>query len=248
MTLLKDKVALITGASQGIGYAIAEDFLRQGAMVVVNGYTKQMAQDAAKALTQATGGTCIGIGADVTKSAEVDALFSEMLDTTKTLDILVNNAGIARDGLLMRMSEDDWDAVLSTNLKGTFLCSKAACRPLLKAKGGSIISISSVVGVAGNSGQANYAASKAGVIGFTKSLAKELGSRGVRANAVAPGFINTSMTAQLSEEVRNNLIAQIPLGRFAEVTEVASVCRFLASDLSRYVTGQVIRVDGGMMI
>jgi 3-oxoacyl-[acyl-carrier protein] reductase len=248
MTELKDKAALVTGGTQGIGYAIAEDLLKGGAVVAITGRDKARAQAAAEKLSQATGGTCLGFGADVSKSAEVDALFSEMLDSTKRLDILVNNAGIAKDSLLMRMSEEDWDAVLDTNLKGAFLCCKAACRPLLKAKGGSIINISSVVGVAGNPGQANYAASKAGLIGFTKSLAKELGSRAVRVNVVAPGFIDTPMTAELSEEARNGLIAQVPLGRFAEAWEVASVCRFLASDRSRYITGQVIRVDGGMMM
>jgi 3-oxoacyl-[acyl-carrier protein] reductase len=245
---LKDKVALVTGATQGIGYAIALEFLNQGAVVAITGRDKARAAEAAAALSRATGGLCLGFGADVSKAAEVEALYSEMLDSTKRLDILVNNAGIARDALLMRMGEEDWDAVMDTNLKGAFLCSKAACRPLLKAKGGSIISVSSVVGVAGNPGQANYAASKAGLIGFSKSLAKELGSRAVRVNVVAPGFIDTPMTAQLSQEARDGLVAQIPLGRFAEAHEVASVCGFLASDRSRYITGQVIRVDGGMMM
>jgi len=245
---LKDKVALVTGATQGIGYAIALEFLNLGAVVAVTGRDKARAAEAAERLSRATGGHCLGFGADVSKAAEVEALFSEMLDSTKRLDILVNNAGVARDALLMRMGEEDWDAVMDTNLKGAFLCSKAACRPLLKAKGGSIISVSSVVGVAGNPGQANYAASKAGLIGFSKSLAKELGSRAVRVNVVAPGFIDTPMTAQLSQEARDGLVAQIPLGRFAEAHEVASVCGFLASDRSRYITGQVIRVDGGMMM
>jgi 3-oxoacyl-[acyl-carrier protein] reductase len=245
---LKDKVALVTGGTQGIGYAVAEDFLRLGAVVAITGRDKARAVAAAESLSKATGGRCLGFGADVAKASEVESLFSEMLDSTKRLDILVNNAGIAKDGLLMRMAEEDWDAVLDTNLKGAFLCSKAACRPLLKAKGGSIISVSSVVGVAGNPGQANYAASKAGLIGFSKSLAKELASRAVRVNVVAPGFIDTAMTAQLSEEARQGLLAQIPLGRFAEVHEVASVCSFLAGDRSRYITGQVIRVDGGMMM
>jgi 3-oxoacyl-[acyl-carrier protein] reductase len=248
MEELKEKAALVTGGTQGIGYAIAEDLLKAGALVEVTGRDKARAQEAARTLSAATGGACLGFGADVSKAAEVEALFSEMLDSTKRLDILVNNAGVARDGLLMRMTEEDWDAVLDTNLKGAFLCCKAACRPLLKAKGGSIINISSVVGVAGNPGQANYAASKAGLIGFTKSLAKELGSRAVRANVVAPGFIDTAMTAQLSDEARAGLIAQVPLGRFAEPWEVASVVRFLAGDRARYITGQVLRVDGGMMM
>ena len=245
---LTGKVALVTGGTQGIGFAVAEDFLRLGAVVAITGREKSRAVEAAARLAAATGGRCLGFGADVSVSAEVDALFTEMLDTTQRLDILVNNAGIARDGLLMRMSEADWDAVLDTNLKGAFLCCKAACRPLLKAKGGSIISLSSVVGVAGNPGQANYAASKAGLIGLTKSLAKELGSRSVRVNVVAPGFIDTPMTANLSPQARQDLLAQIPMGRFATAAEVASVCSFLASERSRYITGQVIRVDGGMMM
>jgi 3-oxoacyl-[acyl-carrier protein] reductase len=248
MSELKDRVALVTGGTQGIGYAIAEELLKAGAVVAITGRDKAKSQAAADALAKATGGTCLGYAADGTKSAEVDALFTELLDRTKRLDILVNNAGIARDGLLMRFSEEDWDAVLDTNLKSMFLCCRAAFRPLLKAQGGSIINVSSVVGVAGNKGQTAYAASKAGMIGFTKSLAKELGSRAVRVNVVAPGFIDTAMTAQMSEEARQSLIAQVPLGRFAQPAEVASVCRFLAGDGARYITGQVIRVDGGMMM
>lgn len=245
---LKDKVALVTGGTQGIGYAIAQDLLKGGAAVAITGRDAAKAQAAALALSQATGGSCAGFGADVANSGQVEALFEGLLGQFKRLDVVVNNAGITKDGLLMRMSEEDWDAVLATNLKGTFLISKAACRPLLKAKGGSIINISSVVGVAGNPGQANYAASKAGLIGFTKSLAKELASRNVRVNVVAPGFISTAMTDELTEDARQDLFRQIPLGRFGEAHEIASVCRFLASDASRYMTGQVLRVDGGMMM
>ena len=245
---LKDKVALITGGTQGIGYAIAEDFLKAGAQVAITGRDAAKAQAAADKLAAATGGVCAGFGADGTVSAQVDALFSGLLERFKRLDVVVNNAGITRDGLLMRMSEEDWDQVLASNLKSAFLISKAACRPLLKAKGGSIINISSVVGVAGNPGQANYAASKAGLIGFSKSLAKELASRNVRVNVVAPGFITTAMTEELTPEAKAGLLAQIPLGRFGEAIEIAQVCRFLGSDASRYITGQVVRVDGGMMM
>jgi 3-oxoacyl-[acyl-carrier protein] reductase len=245
---LKDKVALVTGGTQGIGYAIAEDFLKAGAQVAITGRDAAKTQAVADKLAAATGGVCAGFGADVADSAQVEALFSALLERFKRLDVVVNNAGITKDGLLMRMSEEDWDQVLATNLKGAFLVCKAACRPLLKAKGGSIINISSVVGVSGNPGQANYAASKAGLIGFTKSLAKELASRNVRVNVVAPGFITTAMTEELTPEAKAALFAQIPLGRFGEPHEIAQVCRFLGSDASRYITGQVIRVDGGMMM
>lgn len=245
---LAGKIALVTGGTQGIGYAIAEELLKAGATVAITGRDKAKSQAAAAALGQATGGTCLGLAGDVSKGAEVDALFSELLDSTKRLDILVNNAGITKDGLLMRMSEEDWDAVMATNLKGAFLCSKAACRPLLKAKGGSIINMGSVVGLAGNPGQANYCASKAGLVGFTKSLAKELASRAVRVNLVSPGFIRTAMTDELTPEQSAAMLALIPLGRFGEAAEIAAMCRFLASDASRYMTGQVLRVDGGLMM
>ncbi|HXC64939.1 MAG TPA: 3-oxoacyl-[acyl-carrier-protein] reductase [bacterium] len=245
---LKDKVALITGGTQGIGQAIAEEFLKSGAQVAITGRDLAKTQAAAAALSQATGGVCVGLAADVANAAQVEALFAGIQERFKQLNVVVNNAGITKDGLLMRMSEEDWDSVLATNLKGAFLVSKAACRPLLKAKGGSIICVSSVVGVAGNPGQANYAASKAGLIGFTKSLAKELASRSVRVNVVAPGFIRTAMTDDLTDEAKKALLDQIPLGRFGESQEIASVCSFLASDASRYITGQVLRVDGGMMM
>ncbi len=245
---LKDRVALVTGGTQGIGRAVAREFLEAGAVVAVTGRDRARAEEAARALSAETGARCLGFGADVARAAEVEVLFAELLDKTGRLDILVNNAGVTRDSLLLRMSEADWDAVLDTNLKGAFLCSKAACRPLLKAKGGSIINVSSVVGLCGNEGQANYAACKAGLVGFTKSLAKELASRSIRVNVVAPGFIETAMTAELDEAARRDLIARIPLGRFAQPEEVAAACAFLAGDGSRYVTGQVLRVDGGMMM
>ena len=245
---LTGKVALITGGTQGIGHAIAEDFLRAGAQVAITGRDAAKTQAVAAQLAQATGGDCAGFGADVADGAQVEALFAGLLERFKRLDVVVNNAGITKDGLLMRMSEEDWDAGMATNLKGLFLCSKAACRPLLKAKGGSIINISSVVGLAGNPGQANYCTTKAGVIGFTKSLAKELATRAVRVNAVSPGFIRTPMTDELNEEQSKYMLGLIPLGRFGEAAEVAAACRFLASDASRYMTGQVVRVDGGLMM
>ncbi len=245
---LKDKVALVTGGTQGIGYAIAEEFLKAGAVVAITGRDRPKTEGVAAKLAAASGGKCLGFGADVSKSAEVDALFKELVAATGRLDILVNNAGITKDGLLMRMSEEDWDAVLNTNLKGAFLCSKAACRPLLKAKGGRIINISSIVGLAGNAGQANYVASKAGLVGLTKSMAKELASRDITVNAVSPGFIRTAMTDELTPEQAQGMLAQIPLGRFGEAQDIAQACLYLAGDSGRYITGQVLRVDGGLMM
>jgi 3-oxoacyl-[acyl-carrier protein] reductase len=245
---LKDKVALVTGGTQGIGYAIAEDFLRQGAVVAITGRDKAKAEAAAAKLSAATGGRCLGYGADQGKAADVEALFSALQADAGRLDILVNNAGITRDGLAMRMSEEDWDAVLDTNLKGAFLCSKAACRPLLKAKGGVIIFVASVVGVEGNAGQANYASAKAGMIGLAKSLSKELASRNVRVNVVAPGFINTAMTEQITEEQKKPLNDMIALGHFGEPEDIARACRYLAGEGGRYITGQVLRVDGGIVM
>lgn len=245
---LKDKVALITGGTQGIGYAIAEEFLKAGATVAITGRDKAKTEGVAAKLAEATGGKCLGFGADVSKSAEVEALFKDLIAAAGRLDILVNNAGITKDGLLMRMSEDDWDAVLNTNLKGAFLCSKAACRPLLKAKGGRIINISSIVGLAGNPGQANYVASKAGLVGLTKSMAKELASREVTVNAVSPGFIRTAMTDELTPEQAQGMLIQIPLARFGEVQDIAKACLYLAGEGGRYITGQVLRVDGGLMM
>jgi len=245
---LNGKVALITGGTQGIGYAIAEEFLRAGATVAVTGRDKAKTEAAAAKLAAATGGKCLGYAADVAKSAEVEALFKALVADAGGLNILVNNAGITKDGLLMRMSEEDWDAVLGTNLKGAFLCSKAACRPLLKAKGGRIINISSIVGLAGNAGQANYVASKAGLVGFTKSLAKELASREVTVNAVSPGFIRTAMTDELTPEQAQGMLNQIPLARFGEAQDIAKACLYLAGEGGRYITGQVLRVDGGLMM
>jgi 3-oxoacyl-[acyl-carrier protein] reductase len=245
---LKGKVAIVTGGTQGIGFEIARQFSLQGAEVILSGRSLDKASTAAEQISHESGQKVLGMAADVSKSEDIEAMVNNALDSFKHIDILVNNAGITKDNLLMRMSERDFDDVLSTNLKGAFLCCKAVCRPMLKARGGSIINISSVVGLNGNAGQANYAASKAGLIGLTKSIAKELASRGIRANVVAPGFIRTSMTETLSEEAKAGLLSQIPLSRFGEASEIADACVFLASDRSRFVTGQVLRVDGGMMM
>jgi 3-oxoacyl-[acyl-carrier protein] reductase len=203
---------------------------------------------AASKISAESGSEVQGVQADVSKSDAVTALVNNALDKFRHIDILVNNAGITRDQLLPRMSEEDFDAVIATNLKGAFLCCKAVSRSMIKAKAGSIISVSSVVGLNGNAGQSNYAASKAGLIGFTKSVAKELASRSVRVNVVAPGFISTAMTDGLDEKARESLLAQIPLARFGDAGDIAEAVLFLASDRSRYVTGQVLRVDGGMMM
>jgi 3-oxoacyl-[acyl-carrier protein] reductase len=245
---LKGKVAVVTGGTQGIGLEIARQFSLQGATVVLSGRSLDKAQKAASKISAETHQEVSGLAADVSKSADVEAMANYALDKYKGIDILVNNAGIAKDGLLMRMSEAQFDEVLATNLKGAFLCCKVASRAMLKARSGSIINISSVVGISGNAGQVNYAASKAGLIGLTKSIAKELASRSIRCNAVAPGFITTAMTGELSEQAKADLLGQIPLSRFGEAVEIADACVFLASDRSRFITGQVLRVDGGMMM
>lgn len=245
---LKGKCAVVTGGTQGIGYDIALQFAREGAKVLLSGRDGAKAEGAAKAIAAASGQTVLGIAADVSKADDVERMMNNALDSFKQIDILVNNAGITKDNLLMRMKEEEFEAVIDTNLKGAFLCARAVYRPMLKAKSGSIISISSVVGLSGNGGQANYAASKAGLIGLSKSLAKELGSRGIRVNVVAPGFIRTAMTEGLSEEARAALLSQIPHARFGEGSEIADACVFLASERSRYITGEVLRVDGGMMM
>jgi 3-oxoacyl-[acyl-carrier protein] reductase len=243
------KVALVTGASRGIGRAAALELAACGNRVAVNCYAGN-ADDAAKVLEKITsaGGEGITVQADVSDPAEVDYLFAAVTDQLGPVDILVNNAGITRDGLLLRMDPSDWDAVISTNLRSVYLCSKAALRPMVRSRWGRIISISSVAGISGNAGQANYAASKAGVVGFTKSVAKEVGSRGVTVNAVAPGFIDTNMTRNLPDEVRDAASGSIALGRFGLASEVASAVGYLASDEAAYITGQVLVVDGGMAL
>jgi 3-oxoacyl-[acyl-carrier protein] reductase len=243
------KVALVTGGSRGIGRAIAQELAGAGNPVAINYYpgTEEEATEALDAITS-SGGEGIIVEADVTDAGSVDDLFSTVVEQLGPVDILVNNAGITRDGLLMRMDSSDWDAVLATNLRSVYLCSKAALRPMLRSKWGRIISVSSVAGISGNAGQANYAASKAGVVGFTKSVAKEVGSRGVTVNAIAPGFIDTDMTRSLPEEVREAALQAIALGRFGLPQEVASAAGYLASDQAAFITGQVLVVDGGMAL
>jgi 3-oxoacyl-[acyl-carrier protein] reductase len=246
MSALAGKVAVVTGSSRGIGRAIALELARHGASVVINYHSNASAAEEVVALIREQGGQAVAVQADVSSAGQAEHLVEATLEAYGTVDILVNNAGITRDTLLMRMSEEDWDAVLDTNLKGAFHCVKAVQRTFLRKRGGRIISISSVAGVMGNAGQANYAAAKAGLIGFTKSVARELGSRNITANAVAPGFVETDMTNALPEGVIEAARAQIPLGRLGQPEDVAALVAFLASDAAAYITGQVICVDGGL--
>lgn len=245
---LSGQVALITGASRGIGKAIALDLAQKGARVAVNYMgNKDKAQDVVDEII-ASGGEGIIVKADVSSNQEVTEMIKLVEKELGTIDILVNNAGITKDNLLMRMKEEDWDQVLNTNLKGVFNCTKAVIRSMMKQKKGKIINITSVVGLTGNAGQSNYAAAKSGVIGFTKSMALELASRGIQVNAVAPGFIATDMTDKLPQEVKEQLLVRIPLQRFGKTEDVAGVVSFLASSQADYITGQVISVDGGMVM
>ena len=243
---LGGKVALVTGASRGIGRATATVLAACGAAVIVN-YRGQ-AEAAAEVVAQieAAGGRATAVQADVSDAGDVERLVKTTTETYGSLHILVNNAGIARDNLLLRMKDDEWDSVIDTNLRGTYLLTKAVLRPMMRARRGRIITITSVVGLLGNAGQANYAAAKAGLIGFTKSVAREMASRGITANAVAPGFVETDITAGLSDSVRETALATIPLGRWAQPEEVANVVAFLSSDAAAYITGQTLAVDGGM--
>ncbi|MFZ5800749.1 MAG: 3-oxoacyl-[acyl-carrier-protein] reductase [Candidatus Omnitrophota bacterium] len=243
--LLKDKIALITGSARGIGKEIALCFAKEGSVVVICDVNAEMALVTCQELS-AQGLIAAGFGCDVTKLCEVEDLVNKILDKFKRIDILVNNAGITKDNLLLRMSETDWDAVLSVNLKGVFNCTKAVTKVMLKQKQGKIINIASIIGIMGNAGQANYAASKAGIIGFTKSVAREFASRNINVNAVAPGYIQTAMTDKLSDEVKQAMLSGIPLGRLGSPEDVAGACLFLASSESDYITGQTIVVDGGM--
>lgn len=243
---LNESVAIVTGAARGLGRAIALELAAAGAKVVVNyAGSHEKAQEVVQMIA-AAGGEAIAVQADVSQAEDVERLLKATLDKYGKVDILVNNAGIARDNLLLRMKEGDWDAVLATNLKGVFLCTKAVSKGMLKQRSGVIINISSVVGLSGNAGQANYAAAKAGVIGFSKSMAKELASRGIRVNAVAPGYISTDMTAILPETAKTEILAKIPLGHVGEPQDVAKAVLFLVSPAASYITGQTLCVDGGM--
>lgn len=242
---LKDRVAIVTGGGQGIGRAIALELARRGAKIFVNDIREDIAGQTVQLIKDAGGEAACGIG-NVASSADVEKVVNGCVETFGRLDILVNNAGITRDGLIMRMKEEDWDLVLNVNLKSAFLLSKAAVRPMMKNRWGRIVNVSSIVGVIGNAGQANYSASKAGLIGLTKTLAKEFASRNILVNAVAPGFIRTAMTDALNEEQKKALNDQIPLGRMGEAEDIARVIAFLASDDAAYVTGQVIQITGGL--
>jgi 3-oxoacyl-[acyl-carrier protein] reductase len=245
--LLEGKVAIITGASRGIGKAIAQEFVSQGATVA---FTYRSSEEKARALEAelaANGGQVQGFKSDASKMDEAENLVATVVDAFGTVDIVINNAGITDDTLLMRMSEEQWDRVIDVNLKSCFALTKAVMRTMLKARSGSIINVSSVVGVQGNAGQANYAASKAGILGYTKSVALELGSRNIRCNAIAPGFIETEMTASLDADTVQGWRDAIPLKRGGQPEDVAQLCTFLASDMSAYITGQTICVDGGMI-
>ncbi|MDD5436023.1 MAG: 3-oxoacyl-[acyl-carrier-protein] reductase [Candidatus Omnitrophica bacterium] len=245
--LLKDKVAIVTGGARGIGREIALLFAKEGANVGlcdVNADALALTQKEIEAL----GRLAITGVVDVTKSDQVETFTQKTLDKFGKIDILVNNAGITRDGLLVRMSESDWDAVLAVNLKGAFNCIKAVSKIMMKQRDGRIVNMASIIGIMGNAGQANYAASKGGLIALTKTVAKELSSRNVRANAIAPGFIQTDMTAKLSDNVKSEMLKFVPLAKFGTVQDVANLALFLASDNSSYITGQVIQVDGGMVM
>ena len=241
---LTGKHALVTGSTRGIGRAIAEALAGAGARVAVVGRDKARAQEAASAI----GNGAVGFACDMSDVAQVVALIEDVEGTLGGIDILVNNAGLTRDNIMLRLKDEDWDAVIDTNLRGAFVAIRAATRAMMKRRSGRIINIASIVGLVGNKGQTNYAASKAGLIGLTKSVAKEFASRGILANVIAPGFIDTEMTAAMSAEARTTLAGQIPLARLGSPADVAGAVLFLSSDLAAYITGQVIVVDGGMVM
>jgi len=247
MSLLADKVAVVTGAGRGIGRAVALAYARMGADVACVSRTEENSAKVA-AEVEALGRKAWALAVDVSDTAAVDAAAKEILESAGRVDILVNNAGVTRDNLLMRMSEEEWDTVLDINLKGAFNFTKAFSRTFIKQRSGRIINIASVIGLIGNAGQSNYAASKAALIGFTKSIAKELAPRGITVNAIAPGFIETDMTAALNDKVRGEILASVPLGRFGSPDDIAHAAVFLAMEPTGYVTGQVLTVDGGMVM
>ena len=246
--MLENKVALVTGAGRGIGRAIAIALAKEGAEVVVNYNGSEERAKEVKQTIEENGGKASIYKCNVSDFEACEAMIKDIVKEHGRLDILVNNAGITKDGLIMKMKEEDFDSVLNVNLKGTFNTIRHSARQMLRQKSGKIINISSVSGILGNAGQANYAASKAGVIGLTKTMARELGSRGITVNAIAPGFVDTEMTGVLSEEIRENACRQIILGRFGKLEDIANVAVFLASDKANYITGQVISVDGGMNV
>jgi 3-oxoacyl-[acyl-carrier protein] reductase len=245
---MQGRVAVVTGGGRGIGRAVAERFGREGAKVAVVYRSNDAAAEETAELVRGAGGEVELFRGDVAAADEVKDIFKRVQDAFGGIDILVNNAGITRDNLLMRMKDSEFDEVLETNLRGTYLCTKAVLRPMIRARYGRIVNISSVVGLMGNAGQANYAASKAGIIGFTKSVAREVAERGITANSVTPGYIETDITGELPESVQQQILAQIPAGRFGQPQEVAEVVAFLAREAAGYVTGQTVGVDGGMVM
>jgi 3-oxoacyl-[acyl-carrier protein] reductase len=248
MGRFKGKSAIVTGASRGIGREIALLLAKEGARVAVNYSGSKDKADEVVQLITAAGGEAFSIQADVSDADSVKKMVDQTVETFGSIDILVNNAGITKDNLLMRMKEDEWDDVMSINLKGVFLCTKGVTRQMMRQRAGKIVNVASIVGVSGNPGQANYVAAKAGVIGFTKTAAQELASRNINVNAVAPGFITTDMTDALSEEVKNQMLAMIPLGKLGNPEDVAKTVMFLLSDDAAYITGQTIHIDGGMVM
>ncbi len=244
---IKDKVALITGAARGIGKEIAIAFAKEGANLAICDVDAASIDQTVKELGN-LGVRCEGFVNDVTNLSQTAEMVNKILDKFNKIDIVVNNAGITRDNLILRMNEEEWDKVISVNLKGTFNCIKAVSRSFLKQRFGKIINIASIIGIMGNAGQANYAASKAGIIGLTKAVAREFASRNINVNAIAPGFIETAMTAKLPKEVQEKMLSAIPLARFGKAQDVANLCIFLASEDSSYITGQTFIIDGGMLM
>ncbi len=244
--ILKDKVSIITGGARGIGKAIALKLAEEGSLIAICDINPEELEKARKEI-EAKGRHVLAEKVDVTNFADVQKFVQKALDKFNKINILINNAGITRDALLIRMSDTDWDAVLNVNLKGTFNCTKVVAKAMMKQRQGKIVNIASIIGIVGNAGQANYAASKGGIIAFTKSAAKELASRNINVNAIAPGFIETHMTAKLSQDAKDGIMKRIPLGKWGSVDDIANTALFLVSDASAYITGQVVQVDGGMV-